>query len=77
MHPKASSPRFDTEYTWGYSHTMKTEELSINDTVEVLKGLWKGTQGAITAIDPESSVVIIRDSQGNAAYAFKSDLKRV
>jgi len=56
---------------------MKAEELSVNDTVEVQKGLWKGTRGAITAIDPDSSVVIIRDSQGNAAYAFKNDLKRV
>jgi len=56
---------------------MKAEELSVNDTVEVQKGLWKGTRGAITAIDPDSSVVIIRDSQGNPAYAFKTDLKRV
>lgn len=56
---------------------MTTQELSTNDTVEVVNGLWKGTRGVIEDIHRESSVVRIRDLQGEAAYALKDDVKRI
>jgi ribosomal protein L24 len=56
---------------------MKADEIGINSSVEVIKGLWKGTKGFVEAMDPESSVIVIRDWAGNAAYAFKDDVKRV
>jgi ribosomal protein L24 len=55
---------------------MKEKELSVNDAVEVTKGLFKGTRGFIEDIHTESSVVRIRDWEGNAAYAMKEDVKR-
>ena len=55
---------------------MKADDIGIKSRVEVTNGLWKGTKGFVEAIDPESSVAVIRDSEGNAAYAFKTDLKR-
>lgn len=56
---------------------MKADELSKNDSVEVTRGLWAGLRGFIEDIHPESSVVRIRDWQGEAAYALKADVKRI
>lgn len=56
---------------------MKSTDLSKNDNVEVVQGLWKGTRGFIEDIHEESSVVRIRDWQGDAAYAMKDDIRRI
>lgn len=54
---------------------MPEKELSVNDAVEVVNGLFKGTRGFIEDIHKESSVVRIRDWEGTIAYALKDDVK--
>ena len=56
---------------------MQADELSKNDSVEVVSGLFMGTRGFVEDIHEESSVVRIREWQGELAYALKSDVRRV
>jgi transcription antitermination factor NusG len=54
---------------------MPEKELSVNDAVEVVNGLFKGTRGFVEDIHKESSVVRIRDWEGTIAFALKDDVR--
>jgi ribosomal protein L24 len=56
---------------------MTGKELAVNDAVEVVNGLWKGTKGFVEDIHRESSVIRIRDLSGDTAYALKTDVKPI